>query len=136
MSNPNFKAASAVVFAALTAALLILVFACITPGLIIRELQSSVSGKLNDAIAFAVAEDYINASECADSALEEIVKRKDTLMMFFDQADVFELINAAKSASDIAKTEDAAQLLEELNGAAILIESMLRMHEASLINLF
>ena len=136
MDITGFKKNSAAVTAALIASVLLLASACILPEIVIEKLCARVGSELDLAIDNAISGDYASAYSRAAFVNESIERKADLLKLFFDHNEIYALMAASKSAEEIAQTEDAAQLLEELNDVLKLLEGMRRMNDASIYNLF
>ena len=136
MINPDFKLSAIKEAIALAAALTILLLACLLPELAVCRLYDKAHGMLAKAISAPDSENYEEAEELTRELAELLREKSDTLKLMFEHGDVYELYRAVESAYYIARSKDAAQLLEELCGAESMLEYMRRLNEASIINLF
>ena len=136
MSNPNFRSAKRASALALILSVLVLASSCALPELLIERLYKDVGEKLEQAVSCAIEEDYATAYDASLSVLKRIEDNEKTMLLCFDHSDVYGLIGSLKSAANISVTEDAAQLIEELNDALTILKAMRRMNDASIFNLF
>ena len=136
MRNPDFKKSALAAFIALTLAFLLLIVSCALPEAVICTVYERAVPMLELAVRAAEQDDFSSSAAYAEEAAAYLSNNARLLMLFFEHNEVFELLGAVESAYRIAKKEDAAQLLDDLCSAMTLLEVMLRIHEASLINLF
>ena len=122
--------------AAMILAALALLFICIAPNLIMKELGEAMEPRLASAISKALSED-VEAAYYDITEMKALVdERLCVLMMLFSHEDVMELTHALLAAEEISLTGDASQLLAELTAAQSELAFLKQANEARAENLF
>ncbi len=134
-TEQDFRRIRAVKTAALLISLLMLLFICAAPQLIIRRASEEISPLLSSAQGFVLADMTEKALPQIERIDEIFKERRGVLMLFFDHSLLWGLEESIRTSRLLAQVGDVEQLLSELAGIETELEYLLRLNEARMRNL-
>lgn len=136
MAKQNFKGMTAAVAAGIVVSVIIIACVCVIPKRITLRMSDEISPLVSDALNKALSEKNSEATPVIESIFDIIEGYRRTLMLFYDHKDVSELVLSAKTALELSRTDDTAQLITELCDIEKAADYILHINDMSIFNIF
>ena len=136
MKNRSFKNISSAVAVVLILSVLLIILMCILPRRLVLDLYDVCRPRLESAIEDVTANDNGSAFPKIENIVKAIEEKEKLLLLFYDHTDVSALEGAAKTALELARTDDPSQLITELCEIGIRFEYLIHLNDISIYNVF